>query len=139
MRQGKVKWYNGKKCYGFVSPETPNESGNKDDVFIHSSSLQAAGIRFLNEGDTIKFGEEMRNGKLSATTVELVARDEESAKRFQERRSSFSGERREGGFRGGDRREGGFRGNDRGGFRGERRDNREGGDDKKAGWGFWKK
>jgi cold shock CspA family protein len=145
MRQGKVKWYNGKKCYGFVSPETPNESGNQDDVFIHSSSLQAAGIRFLNEGDVIKFDEEMRNGKLSVTTVELVSRDEESAKRFAERRTSFGGdrreggERREGGFRGGDRREGGFRGN------GERRDNRGerrgGGDDSKSGggWGFWKK
>ena len=87
MRQGKVKWYNGKKCFGFVAPETPNEAGNQDDVFIHSSALHAADLRFLNEGDVITFDDEERNGKLSAINVKLVSRDEESAKRFQERRS----------------------------------------------------
>ena len=89
MRQGKVKWYNGKKCYGFVSPETANDAGCKEDVFVHSSSLHDAGLRFLNEGDVIKFEEEVRNGKLSATKIELVSRDAESAKKFQERRASF--------------------------------------------------
>ena len=24
MRQGKVKWYNGKKCFGFITPDAPN-------------------------------------------------------------------------------------------------------------------
>ena len=51
MRQGKVKWYNGKKCFGFITPDTPNENGNTDDVFVHSSALKAAGIRFLNENE----------------------------------------------------------------------------------------
>ena len=87
MRQGKVKWYNGKKCFGFISPDTPNEDGNTDDVFVHSSSLKAAGIRFLNENDIVEFEEEVRNGKLSATTIAVVQRDEESARRFQERRA----------------------------------------------------
>ena len=128
MRTGTVKWYNGKKCYGFVAPDTPNDAGNKEDVFVHSSSLQTAGIRFLNEGDKIKFDEEVRNGKLSATTIELVSRDEESARKFQERRASFRD--RDGGDRGG------FRGGDRG-PRGPRRDHD--GDEKKGGWAFWKK
>ena len=87
MRQGKVKWYNGKKCFGFISPDTPNADGNTDDVFVHSSSLKAAGIRFLNENDIVEFEEEVRNGKLSATTIAVVQRDEESARRFQERRA----------------------------------------------------
>ena len=87
MRQGKVKWYNGKKCFGFISPDTPNADGNTDDVFVHSSSLKAAGIRFLNENDIVEFEEEVRNGKLSATTISVVQRDEESALRFQERRA----------------------------------------------------
>lgn len=137
MRQGKIKWYNGKKCFGFVAPETPNESGNTEDVFVHSSSLKDAGIRFLNEGDVIKFDEEVRNGKLSATKIELVSRDEESAKKFQERRSSYGD--RDGGHRGGDRRSGGGYGDRRGGGgdrRGPRRDN-DG--DEKSGWAFWKK
>jgi CspA family cold shock protein len=102
MRQGKIKWYNGKKCFGFVAPDTPNDSGNQDDVFVHSSALRAADLRFLNEGDVITFDDEERNGKLSATNVKLVSRDEESAKKFQERRSEH---RRQWGDndRGGDR------------------------------------
>ena len=87
MRQGKVKWYNGKKCFGFIAPDTPNEDGNTDDVFVHSSALKAADIRFLNENDIVEFDEEVRNGKLSVTTLKLIQRDEESAKRYQERRA----------------------------------------------------
>lgn len=87
MRQGKVKWYNGKKCFGFISPDTPNADGNTDDVFVHSSSLKAASIRFLNENDIVEFEEEVRNGKLSATTIAVIQRDEESARRFRERRA----------------------------------------------------
>ncbi|MBQ4070681.1 MAG: cold shock domain-containing protein [Alphaproteobacteria bacterium] len=87
MRQGKVRWYNGKKCFGFICPDTPNENGNMDDVFVHSSSLKAAGIRFLNENDIVEFEEEIRDGKIAATTITLIQRDEESARRFQERRA----------------------------------------------------
>ena len=92
MRQGKMKWYNGKKCFGFVSPDTANEAGNKDDVFVHASALHAADLRFLNEGDVITFDDEERNGKLSAINIKLVSRDEESARRFQERRSERHGQ-----------------------------------------------
>ena len=89
MRTGKVKWYNGKKCFGFIEPSSANESGSTEDIFVHSSSLKNAGIRFLNEGDTVEFDEEVRDGRLSVTTLKLLERDEESAKRFQERRASF--------------------------------------------------
>jgi cold shock CspA family protein len=116
MRQGKVKWYNGKKCYGFVTPETPNAAGSTEDVFVHSTSLKNADIRFLNEGDIIEFDEEIRGGKLSATEIKLIKRDEESAKRFQERRAQYSdrgdrphrdyGDRPRGPRRDGDRRDG---------------------------------
>ncbi|MBP9999865.1 MAG: cold shock domain-containing protein [Proteobacteria bacterium] len=88
MRQGKVKWYNGKKCFGFIAPDTPNADGNMEDVFVHSSALKEAGIRFLNENDIVEFEEEPRNGKLSVTTLRVVQRDEESAQRFQERRAA---------------------------------------------------
>ena len=87
MRKGKVKWYNGKKCFGFITPDTPNENGNTDDVFVHSSALKAAGIRFLNENDIVEFEEEPRNDKLSVTTLKLIQRDEESARLFHERRA----------------------------------------------------
>lgn len=87
MRQGKVKWYNGKKCFGFITPDAPNDNGNTDDVFVHSSALKAADIRFLNENDIVEFEEEVRGDKLSVTTIVLIQRDEESARRFQERRA----------------------------------------------------
>ena len=41
----------------------------------------------MNENDIVEFEEEIRNDKLSATTITLIQRDEESAKRFQERRA----------------------------------------------------
>ncbi|MDR0319796.1 MAG: cold shock domain-containing protein [Rickettsiales bacterium] len=125
MRQGKVKWYNGKKCYGFVSPMDGSE-----DVFVHSTALRDADIRFLNENDIVEFDTEDRNGKLSVKTIKLIQRDEESAKKFRERsQGGFGGEGR------GPRREGGFRGGDR---RGPGRDRGEGGD-KKSPFSFWKK
>ncbi len=131
MRQGKVKWYNGKKCFGFITPDTANESGNTDDVFVHSSSLHAADIRFLNENDIVEFDEEVRNGKLSVLTIKLIKRDEESAKRFQERRSEFRNRDDRGGYDR-PRRDWGDRGD-----RGDRRDNRDG--EKRSGFAFWKK
>ncbi len=87
MRQGKVKWYNGKKCFGFITPDAPNADGNMDDVFVHSSALKEAGIRFLNENDIVEFEEEVRGDKLSVTTIKVIQRDEESARRFHERRA----------------------------------------------------
>lgn len=95
MRQGKVKWYNGKKCFGFITPDTPNENGNTDDVFVHSSALKAADIRFLNENDIVEFEEEIRNDKLSVTTLKLIQRDEESARRYHERHAEHRRAREE--------------------------------------------
>ena len=117
MRQGKVKWYNGKKCFGFIAPDAPNADGNTDDVFVHSSALKEAGIKFLNENDIVEFDEEPRNGKLSVTTLRVVQRDEESAARFQERKAERRRAR-------------------------ESRKNREEHDEhteKKRGFAFWKK
>jgi CspA family cold shock protein len=134
MRQGKVKWYNGKKCFGFITPDEPDANNSTEDVFVHATALKNADIRFLNENDIVKFDTEVRNGKLSVTTIEMVKRDEESAKKFQERRSEFGGDRRGGGDRG-ERRGGYDRRDDRGG---DRRGGGRDGDDRK-GWGFWKK
>ncbi len=102
---------------------------------MHSSALRDADIRFLNENDVVKFDEEVRNGKLSVTKLELVSRDEESAKKFQERRREFGGDR--GGDRGGydrPRRDFGDRGD-----RGDRRPRRDDDRGERKGFAFWKK
>ena len=46
---GKVKWFNGKKGYGFIEREDKEK-----DVFVHASAVREAGLRFLNEGDELQ-------------------------------------------------------------------------------------
>jgi len=47
---GTVKFFNTAKGYGFITPE---QGGN--DVFVHATALERAGIRSLNEGDRVSF------------------------------------------------------------------------------------
>ena len=50
MIQGKVKWFNNAKGFGFV---VPNESA--DDVFIHFSQIKMDGYRTLKTGQRVEF------------------------------------------------------------------------------------
>ncbi|GAB6180468.1 cold shock protein CspC [Desulfotomaculum defluvii] len=47
--QGKVKWFNANKGYGFIE----SESGT--DVFVHYSAIQSDGYRTLEEGEPVEF------------------------------------------------------------------------------------
>ena len=47
---GKVKWFNGQKGYGFIEREDKEK-----DVFIHVSALRDAGMRGLEEGQALTF------------------------------------------------------------------------------------
>lgn len=49
MKQGKVKWFNAEKGFGFISVE-----GEKD-VFVHFSAIQSEGYRTLDEGQEVEF------------------------------------------------------------------------------------
>ena len=51
MNQGKVKWFDGKKGYGFVSDTA---SGDKD-YFVHFSDIQTEGFKTLEEGQEVTF------------------------------------------------------------------------------------
>ena len=63
---GTVKWFNSQKGYGFIQPE---EGGN--DVFVHISAVERAGLRTLNEGQKITYETEMgRNGKVAAVNLQ---------------------------------------------------------------------
>ena len=49
--QGTVKWFNGEKGYGFI---TPDRDGAKD-VFVHYSGIAGSGYRTLEEGQAVEF------------------------------------------------------------------------------------
>ena len=62
--KGKVKWFNGKKGYGFLEREDKGK-----DVFVHHSAVSQAGLKYLNEGDELTF--EVENGEKGPSAVNL--------------------------------------------------------------------
>ena len=68
MATGTVKWFNSTKGFGFIAPDD-----GTSDVFVHVSSLERAGIRFLNEGQRITFDLATNKGKTSAANLKLDA------------------------------------------------------------------
>lgn len=49
MSEGKVKWFNPRKGYGFIS------STDGKDVFVHYSNISSEGFKTLVEGDDVSF------------------------------------------------------------------------------------
>ena len=69
MPTGTVKWFNGQKGFGFIAP---NDGGQ--DVFVHISAVERAGLSGLAEGQKVSFElktDKMR-GKTSAENLQLA-------------------------------------------------------------------
>ena len=58
--KGTVKWFNGKKGYGFIEREDKEK-----DVFVHHTAVREAGLKYLNEGDEL-------NIEIDQTTITIV-------------------------------------------------------------------
>ena len=64
MNKGTVKWFNTQKGFGFIQPD---DGGN--DVFVHISAVERAGISTLNEGQKVSF-EIVANRKTGKSAAE---------------------------------------------------------------------
>ena len=67
MARGRVKWFNEKKGFGFIS----REGGN--DVFVHFSAIKSDGFKSLNEGDEVEFETSQGPKGLQATNVVVLS------------------------------------------------------------------
>jgi|TARA_Y100000992_G_scaffold244276_1_gene175376 CspA family cold shock protein len=67
MAQGKIKWFDPKKGYGFITPD----DGSKD-AFLHISALEKAGINQLEVGQAVTYELAEQRGKQSATEIKIV-------------------------------------------------------------------
>ena len=68
MASGTVKWFNPTKGYGFIQPS--GGSGGRD-VFVHISAVERAGLRSLNQGQTVEYEIESNRGKESAVNLRV--------------------------------------------------------------------
>ena len=64
MPKGRVKWFNEKKGYGFVSQD------DGDDLFVHYSSIKQDGFKVLYEGDEVEY--EIAQGEKGPQAVAVV-------------------------------------------------------------------
>ena len=68
MASGTVKWFNATKGFGFIQPEDGSQ-----DVFVHISAVERAGMRSLIEGQKIGYTIEAgRTGKSSAVDLQTI-------------------------------------------------------------------
>ncbi|WP_237482859.1 cold-shock protein [Lichenibacterium dinghuense] len=67
MANGTVKWFNATKGFGFIQPDDGNQ-----DVFVHISAVERAGMTNLSEGQKLSFEltKDTRSGKMSADKLQ---------------------------------------------------------------------
>ena len=67
MATGKVKWFDAKKGFGFITPD----DGGKD-AFLHVSALEAAGIPSIKDGQAVTYELTEQRGKDAAANIVLI-------------------------------------------------------------------
>ena len=72
MPTGTVKWFNGRKGFGFIEPDN-----GEDDVFVHVTAVKDSGLDVLNEGDKVSFELVENKGRMAAEKLSMSG-DEES-------------------------------------------------------------
>ena len=67
MFQGKVKWFNNAKGYGFIV-----EDGCSEDLFAHFSSIQMEGYKTLKAGQSVMFDKQPSNKGVHAVSISAI-------------------------------------------------------------------
>ena len=67
MATGKVKWFDAKKGFGFITPD----DGGKD-AFLHVSALQAANVQSVSDGQAVSYELTEQRGKMAASDIALI-------------------------------------------------------------------
>ena len=67
MPSGKVKWFNSKKGYGFITDDETQK-----DIFLHVSALEVSKLRVLKEEQKIKFDIKEEKNKLQAINIKKI-------------------------------------------------------------------
>lgn len=67
MATGVVKWFNPAKRFGFIKPDDGGQ-----DVFVHISALEAAGLSMLDENQKVQYELADSKGKTSAVNLKLI-------------------------------------------------------------------
>ncbi|HNZ10859.1 MAG: Cold shock protein CspB [Deltaproteobacteria bacterium ADurb.Bin151] len=66
MSEGKVKWFNERKGFGFIEQE------GGSDIFVHFSAIQSSGFKTLNEGQQVSFDVVQGKKGLEAENVRAI-------------------------------------------------------------------
>ena len=64
MPSGKVKWFNSKKGYGFITDDETQK-----DIFLHVSALEESKLRVLKEEQKISYDIKEEKNKLQAINI----------------------------------------------------------------------
>ena len=74
MIQGKVKWFNNTKGYGFIVAD-----GDNQDLFAHYSAINMEGYRTLKAGQKVTFEQEQGPKGTHAVNIKIITEEEPSA------------------------------------------------------------
>ncbi len=73
MPQGKVKWFDYKKAYGFICPSDESQA----DVFVHMLDVYKSGLQSLEQGQDVEYQtyispNQRHEGKVNAKEIKII-------------------------------------------------------------------